>query len=263
MSDLTTLKEWAEAMVAAHVLAGGPLRRGRSRPLLCLQHPAVLIQAALQETFRPTSPVEVYSDHRPDFAPQTAEQEEWIPIDILLGCYEPSSREIKIFIRNIIHFADTVFKRNPSDVEFIVRLHEYAHAILHLGVFWEEEDELIRQYPPDKETDWQAFLEGRTAAFYNVPEEVNEWVAQLLVWITLDAVGPEERREELQEVFLTIMEKQPPHYKLCDEVLKRAAQGDCTVLLSWLRNPAGAGLLPSDADALTAAQTLLMVTYHD
>lgn len=262
MSDLTVLREWAEAMVAAHILAGGPLRGGWSRPLLSIAHPAVLIQAALQETFRPTSPAEVYSDDRPAFAPETAEQEEWIPIDILLGCYDPSRREIKIFTRNVIHFASTVFKRDAADVEFIVRLHEYAHAILHLGVFWKEEDEIMRQFRLGKETDWQVFLERRTAAFVNVPEEVNEWVTQLLVWITLEAVGEEERRKELQEVFLTVMERQPPCYKLGAEVLKRAAQGDCTVLLWWLRDSAGERLLPGDADALRAAQTLLMVTCH-
>jgi hypothetical protein len=99
----------------------------------------VLSQAAFQETFRPTSPTEVYSEDQPSFIPRSAEEDDWIPIDVLLGCYRPKTRTIIIFQRA---FAKHPLRCNVFDLETIVRLHEYAHALVHLGIFWPDESEM-------------------------------------------------------------------------------------------------------------------------
>lgn len=255
MEDLTE-EGWAEAVWTLYILLYGPFDEGEWHQTLPYpQHPAVMIQTVSHQTFRPTSPTEVYSDERPIFVPQTREEETWRPIDILYGLYEPHSRTIKIFIKNIEHDAYYLFRCYSSDFEFIVRLHEYAHAMVHLGISWKEEGELIRKYPPGQETDWAPFLAERTKTYSKLPEEVHEWVAQYFVWTLLGMLGPEHQRTALQDVFVRIMDRQPPHYKLSDKVrVKKAPRGWSTVLLWSLRNEPCA---PSGVSAVSALQALL------
>ena len=112
-------------------LAGSRNRRDTALGSLPpVEHPAILTQAALEETFRPASPAEIYSDDQPTFVSQSPEQDRWVPIDIVLGCYLSKSRIIKIFHKNIAYFATAKFNCIPTDLELIVRLHEYAHALI-------------------------------------------------------------------------------------------------------------------------------------
>jgi hypothetical protein len=241
-------------------LAGSAYRNPSFRPLPGLEHPAIITQAAFEETFRPASPIEIYSDDRPVFVPKSQFEDSWIPIDVLLGCYEPQKRMIKIFRKNVEHFASAKFNCSPHDLEFIVRLHEYAHALIHLGVFWKDELALIRDYPAGQETDWKPFLDRRSEAFGSLADDVHEFLAQLVSWITVGVLEPRSYRDQLQELFITLMGSQPPHYVLAADILGKAAYADPTFLFLWARE-VGRDAPPCDKLDGKAAEALLRVTF--
>ena len=176
------LAEWAKAMLVMQLLRDN-CRHTEFGSLPRVDHPAILMQAAIQETFRPASPTEVYSDARPIFVAPSPEAEGQIPIDILLGCYLSRTRTIKIFCKNIAHFASTEFNCNATDLEVIVRLHEYAHALVHIGLFWKEESGVILGYPTGQETNWGVFLHARSKAIRSLTADTREFLAQVLCWI--------------------------------------------------------------------------------
>jgi hypothetical protein len=217
-------------------LAGSSYRNPPFRSLPGLEHPAIITQAAFEETFRPASPIEVYSDDRPVFVPRSRAEDSWIPIDVMLGCYDHQYRIIKIFHKNVQNFASAKFNCAPLDLEFIVRLHEYAHALIHLGVFWKDEVALIRDYPGRQETDWNPFLRRRSEAFRSLTDDVHEFLAQLVSWITVGMLEPRSYRDQLQELFIALMDRQPSHYVLAADILGKAAYADPTFLFSWARN---------------------------
>ena len=255
------LNEWAKTEICVHLLGGSPNRHDTELGRLPrIEHPAILTQAALEETFRPASPLEVYSDDQPSFTPQAPEQENWIPIDVLLGIYQFRSRKIKIFHKNIVYFADATFNCKPSDLEFIVRLHEYAHALIHLGLFWKDEPDLIRKHATGHESDWKSYLRTRSAAFRSLPAGVHEFLAQVLCWITIGKLEPLVTRYEFQELFIAIMERQPSDYVLAPEVLGKACYADPTVLLSWARNPQRSRP-PHRRAYRQAAESLILATF--
>jgi hypothetical protein len=78
------------------------------------------------------APLERFSEKRPVFVPNGPEEERWRPIDVLYGSYHPASRSFDIYIDNIRR--DASLFGEFADVLQIVRLHEYAHAIVHLGI---------------------------------------------------------------------------------------------------------------------------------
>jgi hypothetical protein len=230
-----TPDQLARAYFALHRLSGrGNRREIPPGTVPNVYHPAVLIQAAFQETFRPASPIEVYSEDQP-VIPRSAAEEGWIPIDVLLGCYRPRNRTILIFRRNIERFANNPLHCDVSDLEAIVRLHEYAHALVHLGVFWPEESEVIRDYLRGKETDWNAFLRNRSKAFRSLDSAAHEFLAQTLSWVAIGVLQPIYKRNILQELFVTLMGRQPPEYRLSPDILGKSCYADPTALLSWVR----------------------------
>jgi hypothetical protein len=259
-SSQAALQEWAQALICMEQLAGSSYRNPPFRSLPGLEHPAIITQAAFEETFRPASPIEVYSDDRPVFVRKSQSEDPWIPIDVLLGCYDPQGRIIKIFHKNVEHFASAKFNCAPRDLEFIVRLHEYAHALIHLGVFWKDELGLIRDYPNGGETDWNTFLSRRSEAFRSLPDEVHEFLAQLVSWITVGMLEPRSYRDQLQELFIALMDRQPPHYVLAAEILGKAAYADPTFLFSWARK-VGRDTPPCGKVDGKAAEALLRVTF--
>ena len=59
---------------------------------------------------------------------------EWtINIDDLLGKYEPALRKITLYDNNIKAGAKSL-KCQYKALKYVVKLHEYAHAIVHLGI---------------------------------------------------------------------------------------------------------------------------------
>jgi hypothetical protein len=120
-----TAHEAAQDYAAKRWFDEAPSRGCRPQPIAMpiIEHPALLIQAALQETFRPTSPIEIYSDDEPIFRPKSAEEDGWIPIDEILGTYDYKTQTITIFHRNIDKFAREQFNCPYLDLEILVRVY--------------------------------------------------------------------------------------------------------------------------------------------
>jgi hypothetical protein len=76
-------------------------------------------------------PEDASSDEEP---PRKLEKKgEIIPIDEYLGLYEPKKTKITIFNKGIEN-ASTIIKCNPEHLRYIVKLHEWAHALIHIGL---------------------------------------------------------------------------------------------------------------------------------
>jgi hypothetical protein len=76
--------------------------------------------------------IEVFSQQMPVYFPPPAE-EGLAPIDILYGCYIPKHLRIEIFVNRIQADAPR-FKSHFLDLLTVVRIHEYAHAVVHAGI---------------------------------------------------------------------------------------------------------------------------------
>ena len=227
------LQDWVNAELLVRRLAGEPVHRDPQCGLLPrVKHPAVLVQASLQETFRPNSPLEVFSDAQPRFRPQSQEEEKLIPIDELLGQYNYRKRSIEIFAKNIIHFAESELKCDVGRLEYIVRIHEYAHALLHLGVSWDDEPSLIRNHTDGQQTDWKPFLQTRSVAFRSLRSDFHEFIAQVISWMVIGVLEPLGERNQIQDLFVRLMERQPKKYVLNAEILGKTLYGDPTLLLT-------------------------------
>src|SRR5919109_264643 len=154
------LRDWAGAEQLVRRLAGEAVHREAQCGVLpYVKHPAILVQVALRETFRPKSPLESFSDAQPRLKPQTAEEEKLIPIDELLGQYDYKKQSIEIFTKNITHFAKSELN-----------------------------------YAEGQQTDWKPFLRLRLRAFKSLLSESHEFIAQLISWMVLGVVEPLSER---------------------------------------------------------------------
>jgi hypothetical protein len=109
-----------------------------------------------------------------------------IVIDGSLGLYDPNTKRIIIFDKGIKRAAE-ILMASQDDLEQIVRLHEWAHALLHLGL---ERDECLTAMLSDSE--WAERSRRRDSWFNALDLKVNEALAQLLVrdglrWLELNA----------------------------------------------------------------------------
>jgi len=138
-----------------------------------------------------------------------------IPIDKFLGLYKDATREILIYRPNIVSAADRL-KCAPTQLEFIVRLHEYCHALAHIGVFRPEFEPTLSDIP----TNWEKFISERNSFFSSLDESAGELLSQLLTWGILKVLQPRKNAKVLQKVFLTLMDKQRDIYKLDNPSLK-------------------------------------------
>lgn len=253
MEGSLSLDEWVRATLWAQRMRNNKLFQKSDEP-----HPAVAIQSVTDEVFRPSSPVEVFSDERPVFVPETPEEDGWIPIDILLGCYFPIERKIKMFWRNIEQYSCHPFNCPPKDLEFIVRLHEYGHALLHLGISLHYDRNLLVSYPNAGETTWDGFVSARNAVSSSIDEPTHEFLAQTLGWCALNALHS-YKAEALRDLFLRLMGKQPSVYRVSAEVLDKALSAKWAVVLGRLRETEGIPL-PEGTTLRQAAESLLMRT---
>ena len=253
MEDSYSLDEWVIATLGAQRILNNKLFQKSDKP-----HPAVAIQLATDEVFRPSSPMEVYSDERPFFVPQDHEQEDWIPIDVLLGRYIPTERKIKVFRLNIEQYSRHPFNCTAEDLEFIVRMHEYCHALLHLGISLHYDRNLLASYPNGRETTWDGFVSSRNAVSSSIDEATHEFLAQTLGWCALNALHS-YKAGVLPDLFLKLMEKQPPLYRVSAEVLDKALSAKWAVVLGQLRETEGIPL-PKGTTLKQAIESLLIRT---
>jgi hypothetical protein len=55
--------------------------------------------------------------------------------------------------------------------------------------------------------------------------------------MVIGVLEPLNKRNDLQDLFIKLMEYQPAKYILGDEFLGKALYGDSTLLLAWSRDP--------------------------
>jgi hypothetical protein len=117
-------------------------------------------------------PSETESDEEPPIC--LAAQGDVIAIDGVLGLYNPEAQEITIFRKGINRVAETLDSR-PADLKFLVRLHEWAHALLHVGL-----QETDRLSVTRNESLWPAHFARATIWFRALDANLREPLPQLL-----------------------------------------------------------------------------------
>jgi hypothetical protein len=158
-------------------------------------------------------PSELQSDEEPPF--RLDERADLIPIDGLLGIYTPERQEIKIFNQGIEQVAKRL-SLHQQDITLIVRLHEWAHALLHLGL--PEEDRLrVTQ----NEALWPGTLAVATQAFQSLERGLHERLAQLIVYHVLRSLRSEASipkaqiaLERIAAAFEQLMRHAPCDYRI-------------------------------------------------
>ncbi len=158
-------------------------------------------------------PLELRSDEEPPL--RLDERAELIPIDGFLGIYTPERQEIKIFSQGIEQAAKRLNLRQ-QDITLIVRLHEWAHALLHLGLPEEERLRITQD-----ETLWPGTLAAATAAFQSLEHGLLERLAQLVVYHGLQSQSSSATAPEAQAVlrritaaFEQLMQHAPMEYRI-------------------------------------------------
>ncbi len=219
-------RQWADCVEVFDRLRTDP-------PLInALPHPATAVPNLLQATFRPSSPREIFSDHRPTYSPLPSE-EDLIPIDILLGLYDPAKREITIFIKSIDYYAHTVFRCPPDDLTHVVRLHEYGHAIVHLGLLHPDDSKKLRTYPQGQQTNWHSFDTERDTLFSSLDESTHECLAQLITWLTLSSPPEAFGSAALRNLFAQLMQRQRQVCRIEQAVLDNITVGSFRMAMRW------------------------------
>src|SRR5205823_1663210 len=128
MNDFTTSDsaDWASAVCVADRLM-------RPRDKGSESDPRVEVQLATENVFLAQGPTEYFSQAMPSFVPLPPDDDSLKPIDVLYGRYLSDNRRIEIFVRRIEQDA-ALFDCSPTELLKIVRIHEIAHAVCHVGI---------------------------------------------------------------------------------------------------------------------------------
>jgi hypothetical protein len=160
------------------------------------------------------------TEHTTDDEPpkRLGPRQEIIPIDEYLGLYEPDSRKITLFNLGIRDAAERLVC-NPEHLKRIVNLHEYAHALVHLGLTADQRHQILKN-PQES-----AIFPACTALFQSIENGLHENLAQLLTLHTLqksagDATIPEAKDTlaKMLDIFHALARRQPNEYRI-DEYL--------------------------------------------
>ena len=143
------------------------------------------------------------------------EKVEVIPIDECLGLYEPEKTKITIYEKGI-QKASKIIRCNPTRLEYIVRLHEWSHAVVHIGLHKENEARLR------KETHYiDIFLKQATVRYISIEPRLHEVLAQLLTYHSLKLMRQNAKHEEAvkainrtMDTFRKLNRWQPAQYKI-------------------------------------------------
>jgi hypothetical protein len=116
-----------------------------------------------------------------------------------------------------------------------VRIHEYAHAVVHLGVdIWDATDHL-EVFGQSGTTDWGPFRTERDKIFASLEPEVHELLAQAITWACVCRMSTELKSDRLVETFVALEARQARAYRLAPEVQKAAIQAGWPLVLRAAR----------------------------
>jgi hypothetical protein len=144
----------------------------------------------------------------PGFA-DAADKEGPLDFELLLGFYEADAQRITCFPKGIRYVATTL-KVNPDLVERIVRYHEHAHAIHHLGI----------SNAKSTREEGAALQSHNNVAYRLAPEETKEQIAQIATLVTIltrhKNVSSEAQEifDRMLDIFFILMKRQSSRYQL-------------------------------------------------
>ncbi|MER9255392.1 hypothetical protein NKI59_27030 [Mesorhizobium sp. M0598] len=182
------------------------------------QPPFQLVSAVAELVFAISmSPGERSTDEDP---PDWRKRDEGWTIDGLLGVYVADKREITIFAKGIKHAAAQL-GTTPSGLEYVVRLHEWGHAIFHLGVDRVKSAELAKASLTNDASAEQVTGQRLTDTYGSVDPYVHEQIAQALAWLALEELRSKATIDKaktacarLSDTFEMLMRRRPPQYRL-------------------------------------------------
>lgn len=178
-----------------------------------IPNPKALVERLTANFIKNASIFEVWSDDIRDDFFETLEKNGQLPIDVYLGVYLPKSQKIVIYKKAIDHFARKI-ECDPKSILLIVRIHEYAHSVIHLG------DSMILPVE-DKES----FIQIRNNIFGNISEETHEALAQI---ITYNVLAQNNMATHLS-IFSKILKFQPDIYQLNNSVFENKIIDDSSL----------------------------------
>jgi hypothetical protein len=128
-----------------------------------------------------------------------------------------------------------MYGAEPDELREIVRIHEHAHALVHLGSRADDVYDHLATFGRDKRTDWPDFIHRRTSWFSAFPVELHEFLAQALTYATVQRLSVTRKPATLTQVFDALELKQPHHYRLSASVKRCAAEADWALVLDAAR----------------------------
>jgi hypothetical protein len=142
---------------------------------------------------------------------------EIIRIDGFLGLYSPDRQEITIFKKGI-QVASDMLRVNPEHLKIIVRIHEWAHSIFHLGVTEKDRLKILKD-----DSYWSAVLNTSTQLFKEIENSLHELLAQILTFHCIQDLKQNAKTaqgkqtlEKVEETFHRLSSHQPPEYRIDD-----------------------------------------------
>lgn len=169
--------------------------------------------------------LEFLIDHSPKETPTDSEPprdvfegNEIIPIDEFLGLYDHKQRKIVIFNR-AIEWASKELNCHSELLRHLVRIHEWAHAVMHLAV-----DEEMSKKVSDSNYDPKVIdniLQNQSKIYESIERELHEALAQLLTYHSLRKSEEKATKKESKlvinkmiEIFSELSKRQPNEYKV-------------------------------------------------
>lgn len=223
--------DWACAKRVADVCLHG------HRQVDVAEEPALVVQRVARNPILCAAPTEYFSREMPVWQPDPADHDDLRPIDVLYGCYEPTSREIKVFVNRIEQDAP-IYGAEARELCDVVRIQEYCHAVVHLGIRADDVHERLREWGPGDRTEWSDFVTSRTSWFLAVDPKTHEFLAQALAYAALQRLNDWEGR--FRKIFDALEAKQPARYRLSPEVKQHAGDAHWALILDAARERIGA-----------------------
>ena len=222
---------WANAVLCGNILLNGHVHSTH-------YHDAAHAVAELtRNVVLCGAPTELFSDKMPAFIPQGPTEDGLFPIDVLYGRYSAETKTIEVYIENIRR--DYALFGDFDAFLYLVRVHEHAHAVVHLGISENDLMEALKNLGSDGVTNWSAFAESRTRTFLQIDSPSHEFLAQAITYaVAKQHPASKHWQERLTDTFLKLEKRQPEKYVIPEEVKKAIASTNWPMLLSAARgNP--------------------------
>ncbi len=167
---MSTEASWAAAVILADYMD----REASGIP--DLEDPLQALQTITDNTFAASAPRERYST---ELVALPKSSEDFLPIDGLYGQYSPLTREVIIYTAAIDRDKH-LYGASFEELLHIVRLHEYAHALLHLGIRGRHLREHLGRNVDKSDGGWSDFFQSRAQRYQILDEGSHEFIAQAL-----------------------------------------------------------------------------------